>query len=446
MNARVLNPVLLALLLVFPCALFAQEMALEYHGAGWVQFGKVESSYMSPDPGADLKDDYNKNWMQSTGGQLDLTAKMDSNWDAGLALGVVGVHLPRGGMSVASYWYPFWVPYVGEARISYSHPGFSSGKFRLTLGSFSYDYSPDAKNLGLYLMRGYVYPGAVESGFGGIFGGMAHYEQAGFGNDLILKSEDERPSYDLSLADVVSYQILPGLEIGAGVNFYRLVSQTDCSPGGYGLCSIQDTVKADTGIVRDSITGNVKIDSITGSLSGTKLMGRFHMDPKALFGFSSLGSLALGKQDLILYGEAAILGLTNYPLVYDDMLRRIPVMVGFNFPVFGYLDYLSLEVEYYASKNSSDNVGANWGGGWVPLQENDPSGKNDPDLRYYKKRDDWKWSVNASRVLFGHMQLSAQVADDHLRPGGWHDSPWVGKEAFRTPKDWYWTCKLAYFF
>jgi hypothetical protein len=114
-------------------------------------------------------------------------------------------------------------------------------------------------------------------------------------------------------------------------------------------------------------------------------------------------------------------------------------MVGFNIPTFSLLDFLSLEVEYYASKNSSDNSGAAWGGAWVALQ-------NDQDLVHYGKRDDWKWSFNAAKTLFGHVQASAQVADDHLRPGGSHDIPWIGKEALRTPSDWYWTCKVAYFF
>ncbi len=429
------------LLLALPALLFAQaqEMKLEYHGAGWTQFGKVENSYTNT-PDLESEDDYNNNWMQNTGGQISVTAKIDSNWEGGLALGVISVHLARGNFAKAGYWYPFSVPYVGEARITYSHALFNTGKFQLTMGNFGYGYSPDAKNLGLYLMKGYVYPGAIESGFGSVFGGMARYQQAGFSNDVILKSEDERPVYDWSLADVVSYQIHPGLEIGAGVNFYRLLSQNSdlTSPGpvcestygkedGNSLCSIVDY--SDT-------TGGKAPDTVTGSLAGTKLMARLHIDPKALFGFSGLGSLTLGKQDLILYSEAAVLGLNNYRIVYDDILQRIPVMVGFNFPSFGYLDYLSLEVEYYASKNSSDNVAANFGGAWVPSQV---------DHSVYS-RDDWKWSANVAKTLFGHMQFTAQVANDHLRLGGYHDRPNAGKEVLRTPKDWYWTCKLAYFF
>jgi hypothetical protein len=417
-----LLPVLLvAALFAVP---LAQDLKMEYHGAGWTQIGKIEKSYT----GSDLQNNNDNNWMQNAGAQLSATAKVDANWEAGLALGVVGVHLARGRAREANFWYPFWVPYVGEARVTYTRSLFETGKFQLTMGNFGYGYSPDAKNLGLYLMRGYVYPGAIESGFGTIFGAQARYQQGGVTNDLIVKSEDQRPAYDLSVADVVSYRILPGLEVGAGVNFYRLVPQDpdlttpdSVCQSSYGQCSIYDSASSEL---------------VTGSLAGTKLMARFHADPKALFGLANLGSLAFGKQDLILYGEAAIIGVKDYPVVYDDIMQRIPVMVGFNFPVFGHLDYLSLEVEYYASKNSSDNFHANFGGAWVPRQDDDD----------VYGRDDWKWSVNTAKTLSGHMQLSAQVANDHLRVGGWHNAPNAGKEALRTPKDWYWTCKLAYFF
>jgi hypothetical protein len=402
----------------------AQDLRLEVHGAGWTQVGKIEESYI----GADLQGANDDNWLQNSGAQIGVTAKADEHWEAGLALGVVGVHLNRGSAEVAQFWYPFWVPYVGEARITYTDSVFSAGRFQFTAGSFGYGYNRDTKNLGMYLMRGYVYPGALESGFGTVFGALARYDQGGFRNDLIVKSEELRPAYDLSVIDVVSYQVVPGLELGAGVNFYRLIPRDDdltnpgpvCT-GSYGQCSIVDPATGDT---------------VTGSLAGTKVMARFSADPKALFGLTGLGSLAFGKQDLVLYGEAAIIGLKSYDVVYEDILQRIPVMVGLNLPAFGKLDYLSLEVEYYASKNSSDNSYANFGGAWVPRQ-------NDDDVY---GRDDWKWSVNAAKSLFGNLQLSAQVANDHLRTGGWHNAPNSGKEALRTPKDWYWTCKLAYFF
>ncbi len=430
-----------AVLLALPLTPSAQDLKLEYHGAGWMQVGKVENSYV-----IDITNNYNGNLMQNGGGLLSVAATLDKNWSAGFGVGVIEVHLARGSRDQASLWTPFWVPFVSEARVTYSTPVLDSGKFQLNLGSFSYNYNPDVKNLGLFLMRGYVYPGALVSGFGNVFGAQARYEHGGFSNDLILKSEtDDKPLYDFSLADVASYRVVPGLELGAGVNFYRLLPNKDrltnpdavCPGGSYAnasQCFIPDTLKSDTGIVRDA-SGNPVVDSITGSLAGIKVMGRFHIDPKELFGMTGVGSLKWGKADWVLYGEAAILGLKDYPVYYDNILRRIPVMVGFNFPAFGFLDYLSIETEYYASKNSMDNIAASYGS-WLPKLTEDKSNK---------KRDDWKWSVQTAKSLFDHAQIMAQVANDHLRLGGTHDTP-KGIPALSTPEDWYWTCKIAYFF
>jgi hypothetical protein len=403
-------------------------------GAGWTQIGRIEHSFV----GTDQSNNYNHNWMQNTGGQLTVNATFDPRWEGALAIGVVGTHLARGAVSEIDHWQPFWVAYVGEARVSYVNKVTESGTFKMSLGVFPHNYSADAKNLGVYLTRGYVYPGTLESGFGNVFGGLFRYEQGKFSNEILLKSEDQKPVYDWSLMDVVNYKVIPGLELGAGVNFYRLVAQNEklTTPGqicggNYGQCSYIDTAGTGSGGTPDTITG---------SLSGTKLMARFHADPKQMFGLTTLGSLTLGANDLVLYGEGALIGVKDYPLYLDDPFRRMPVMVGFNFPVFNLLDYLSLEVEYYASKNSSNNVGAAFGGAWVP------DFKDDADVADYAGRDDWKWSLNLAKTFFGHTQFSAQVANDHLRPGGSHDIPWVGKEGLRRPSDWYWTCKLAYFF
>jgi hypothetical protein len=409
------------------------EVKLEYHGAGWTQFGRIEKSYTRT---SNETNDYNKNWLQNAGGQLGVVAKLDDEWEGGFSMGVVEVHLPRGNRSGANLWYPFWVAYVGEARVTYSRSLNETAKLQVTAGNFGYGYNPDVKNLGAYLMRGYVYPGTLESGSGNVFGALARYEQGPFRNDILLKSEDQKPVYDGSLIDVATWRVRQGLEVGAGVNFYRLFKQNRdlTSPGEtcylpYGQCAIIDY--SDT-------AGGQPPDTLTGSLSGTKLMARFSLDPKALFGLSGVGGRPFGKSDLTLYGEAALLGTKSYPVYFEDAWRRMPVMMGFNLPMLGYLDFLSVEAEYYASRNSSDQVGAAFGSAWVT--------SNDPDAPYYVDRDDWKWSVNAAKTLFGSLQLSGQVANDHLRLGGTHDIPWVGKEALRTPGDWYWTLKLAYFF
>jgi hypothetical protein len=202
-------------------------------------------------------------------------------------------------------------------RVARSSRGFTEdSRFKLTLGNFGYGYNPDVKNLGQYLLRGYVYPGSVVSGFGNVFGAVARYEAGKFGNDLILKSENEdKPVYDFSLANVLTFRPVDGVELGAGVNFHRLIAGngkfrdpgTKCPLANNEQCFILDTVSVDT------VSTTAEVDTITGDLSGTKLMARFSLDPKRLMGFGGIGGLKFGKSDLVLYGEAAVLGLTDYP-------------------------------------------------------------------------------------------------------------------------------------
>ncbi len=419
----------------------AQPPDVKLSGAAWMQVGRIENSRV-----LEADNDYNKNWMQNGGAQLGLSSRFDERWEGAFGFGVVGVHLARGGYSQANFWYPFWVPYVSEVRLTRSSRGFTEGsRFQLTLGDFGYGYNPDVKNLGQYLLRGYVYPGGIVSGFGNVFGMLARYEAGSFRNDLIVKSENEdRPVYDLSVADVANWSVTDGFEVGAGINFYRLVRSNsafankghDCPIADGEQCFILDSIGVDS----TSFPGTQLpvYDTIGGTLSGTKLMARFRLDPKRLFGMTGVAGRTWGKADWVLYGEAAILGLTDYPRYYDDILRRIPVMAGFNIPTLGLLDYLSVEVEYYASKNFSDVNYTGQSGSWLPRVDG-------PAMAADTRRDDWKWSVNAARVLFGNLQLSGQVASDHLRPGGSNHNP-NGMEALSTPKDWYWNAKLAYFF
>ena len=421
----------------------ADNAKVEFHGAAWTQMGRVENSFVVPN----ANNDYEKNWLGNSGGLVAASTKIDDNWDGSFGLGTVMVHLARGTEGLSKIWYPFWIPFVSEAQLNYRTTGYADkGGLQITLGYFPYNYNPDVHNLGMYLLRGYVYPGTLISGndfqgapvsaFNKVFGAMGRYKIGGLSNDLILNSEtDDKPMFDFSVADVLTWRAHASFELGLGVNFYRLLPQNskatspgkDCRSGDLGTYATQGQENPCFIIRHD--TAGVAVDTVTGSLAGTKLMGRFRLDPKAWFGSPAY----FGANDLVLYGEAAVIGVKDYPVFYDDIMRRIPVMVGFNFPGFNLFN-LAVEVEYYATKNSGDNLGPNHGS-WLPAINSQVS----------NQRDDWKWSVNASRVFFGHMVLLGQVANDHLRMGGFHNEA-TGVEAMRTPEDWYWAGKLAYFF
>jgi len=429
------------------------SLEVKYKGAAWLQFGRVQHSTYSLVNGGE-PNNMNGNWVQAGGVQVASTARFGGGWDGAMGMAVLQSENARGDVSVANNWYPIWSTFMSEARVTFNAELPASQKIQLNLGFFPYDYNPDAKDLGLYLLRGYVYPGTPVSGFeargttpaANIFGGMFSYGIGGWKNDLLLISETEnRPYFDLSIADVASWQPVPALQLGAGVNFYRVLPRNKkndsprqpCTNAATNyvqideidneVCFIQDTLAV------DPATQTATVDTVYGSLSGTKLMGRFRLDPKVLFGWDA----SFGKQDLVLYGEAGVLGLKDYPKYYHDIKRRMPVMMGFNLPAFGWLDKFSLEVEYYASKNFADYGKAESDYSWVPRPVSDVN----------NARDDWKWSLYFSKVLLGHLRLSGQVADDHLRMFGPPDIGFMSyAETLNTPKDWYWMFKSTFFF
>lgn len=432
-------------LAALPAAADEGEPKLDFHGAGWLQGGRVENSFATPGEG----NAYDKNWVGQSGGLLTLHTAIDEHWDGTLGLGAAVVQLARGSRLQANKWYPFWVSWLDEARIGFTHP-MGTGEFKLNLGSFHYGYNPDIKNFGQYLMHGYVYPGTIVTSLTGplgvnqnLSGIMASFKIGPISDDLIANIETEdKPLYDISVADIVTWKLGSLLEVGAGVNFYRVLPANDkatspgkdckeaylgpyASRGQANACFLLDTVS------RDASGNPTRVDTITGSLAGTKVMGRLRVDPKAAFGYES-GVFA--KDDFVIYGELALLGLKDYPQFYQKKSRRMPVMFGINFPGFNYFKW-SFEMEYYGSRISQDNLAAQ-NGSWIPVID---------DARIDNKRDDWKYSFNASTVLAGNLVLLGQIANDDLRLGGNHDDA-TGKQALRTPSDWYWTTKIAYFF
>ena len=161
----------------------------------------------------------------------------------------------------------------------------------------------------------------------------------------------------------------------------------------------------------------------------------FSFDPKPL-----MGSNLFGPKDLIVYGEAAILGTKNYPVYYKDIWQRIPMMLGFNVPTFKVLDVLSVEAEYYGSR-------------LLPAYKSpgSPAYTSVPvpflsGLPYYPSdwdKDNLKWSIYAERTLVRGVTLSAQAASDHSRSWDWFSFGKTNWEMYTTPSHWYWAMKLG---
>jgi hypothetical protein len=168
----------------------------------------------------------------------------------------------------------------------------------------------------------------------------------------------------------------------------------------------------------------------------------------------------------------------------------MPFMVGFNFPTFGLLDFLSLEVERYTAKYKADysklgydrslyfkNIAApqllaTRSPSAIPISLKDLAGDRytiTPEGNFVNDQsgdtilvkgteldpenltaDDWKWSLNIEKTLVGHIQFSGQVANDHFVPrpvrSGLISEGGGLSQIFSTTKDWYYMVRVGYFF
>jgi hypothetical protein len=169
---------------------------------------------------------------------------------------------------------------------------------------------------------------------------------------------------------------------------------------------------------------------------GVKVMGRASLDLKPLLGLED----ALSPADLKLFTEVAVLGIKDQPFYYEDIAKRIPVMVGFNLPTFRILDALSVQAEHYGMDfiNSEEKSFVNN----VPVYQT-PNNKVQHHFSDLKTQDDWKWSVYAKKNLFTGLNLYAQAASDHMRLQDFNGRRSAQPVVNRT-SEWYYLVRLEF--
>ncbi len=355
-------------------------------------------------------------------------------------------------------------PGISQAQATYffgADPAHAA--LKLQMGLFPYKYNPEAKNLGEYLLRSGTYPGVLRTG-GWNFISTAGYMVQGlrlnystwggrFQSDFLLPMErDLPPMHDISPTYVGSLAALPGVELGGGVCWNHGIPvkpsktsphdiQGDLQYANPGNAYFVKTPNEDPA-TKDSIPYIFLRDTTHFyTFQGIKLMARLTLDPKAW-----LGAGPFAAQDLKLYGEAAVLGWKNYPVLYENRSQRIPITVGFNLPTFGFLEALSLEVEHYGSKfpdnfyqvYNNELPIPHWSENWPSKDTVANYAPNSSAIR----GDDWKWSVYARKQIIGGIRLYAQAASDHMRPYEYNVFPFYAPVTNRNGKDWYYVCRL----
>ncbi len=381
---------------------------------------------------------------------------------------------------------PKFGPGITRADMEYRFGDVAAPMFTVQAGYFPYKYNPDAKNLGEYLIRSGAYPGYLNTGGwnlisgGGVMiqGARANVKLMGgmFEADFLLPMQQDLPPVngDFSPTVVATARPARGIELGAGASCFHCVSVkpswtspkikpgTDPTVYGYGNGYvvenpnfIEPTVDS-AGNVQNPVTELVGanpryiIDTTNFyTFKGWKLMGRASLDPKA---YIDLSVLDLGAEDLKVYGEIALLGVKDYPFYYEKKTERMPVMFGINLPtrVLGYQVFsaLAFQMEWYGSPFPNATRTASGDRISMPIpavynsqgQLRDDPNLYDPDNRSVEK-DNWKWSLFASKEFAKGLRLTTQIANDHMRlPNEWGTNSLAPTTTLAS--DWYYLVRL----
>jgi hypothetical protein len=339
-----------------------------------------------------------------------------------------------------------------------------------------------------------VYPGFLFSGFEEI-GGLTKTGMLGSWTPLkgltwdVLASfeTDFKPYMDINLSSFLTYKAGP-FEVGAGVEAQRLAEFNACSTSPKTDADVSDCLGGDVGstyvgpgadyyksryFVVDSTGHGASVDSLdpvtllpnpnynpnfrddttSFSLAGTKVMVRGAVDFKQFL----MPSYSGASRDMVLYFELALLGVKNYDYIYEKRSERMPVLVGLNVPTWGWLDLLSLEVEYYNAPFQNDpykitgayDVFSFSEGNSINYASSPIPGSNDAGWEHLKNtetdfdpsKDNWKWSVLAAKQVNDKITFKVQVASDHWRTP---NNNQVKYEAMANPGQFYAAARVAF--
>jgi hypothetical protein len=382
--------------------------------------------------------------------------------------------------------------YIYAHQVELTRKLIENSKLRWDIGGgyFPYKYNENARNLGEYLFRSTAYPQTLTTEFDfsfarllGLYSRTSYTSGSHtFNADLLVTHNTEWIAIgDVNLSLLASYNFADMFTIGAGVVFGSIFSADE-----------------ETTTPQSSSTRYLPDTTQNYTFRGTKPMARLSFDPKKMF-----NSSLLGEQDLILYGEAAVLGTKNYdialysPIWYNSILERIPVMGGFNWPThplmsytvvpalltfglqekgaidfadfvhpnvlaaagtglasgiglwlvekkFGVktgLDVLSFELEWWGNRYPNSMQGIVDDGLPLPFREGTP----EIDSTTYKK-DNYKWSIYGLKTFAKHYRIAFQVASDHMRTFAWDWNRQDWEEALRGPDKWYFVVRFGVMF
>jgi hypothetical protein len=329
------------------------------------------------------------------------------------------------------------------------------------VGLFFEKYNPDAKNLGEYLFRSGTYPGYLQTGGWYIVNNAGYFLQ-GLRTSLnlldgklrpeflLFMERDWEPTFDLTPAFMLTYKAGSVFEAGAGLAINHLIAAKPSATNPKdrsdrrAAWAVSPTSGKDTLLTTTQINDTLAVPGLNYyTFQGTKVVARASFNPQAL-----IQSELLNPEDLKIYAEMAVLGVKNYPIYYDKIAKRMPIMLGLNLPTFKLLDQMAFEVEYYDSDfpNSLEDVyqrtlpipGSIGGVGTANRQDYiDSLGTQ------RKMRDKVKWSFWATKEVTPGFGLTLQVASDHFRPIDFNLKP-TYEPVTKNWNDWYYMVRMNF--
>ncbi len=502
LHASPLSALVLAAASCLPSAASAQDDHIEIKRPAysvWHEFGNIQR-------GTDRADlTFTDNFLQRSGVWLSLSATRNDRLSLDATIGGIYWNPTFNENTTSESDLRYFAAMAPQASLSYRFGDLRDPALTVEAGIFPYKYNAHARNLGEYMFRSISYPSQVFTGALNWVGvdrpqvtGLRLSAPTGraLSHDVIVNFETTQiPYYDLSLTYMGKARVGRTLTLGGGVQFARVLpinpdatnpdaqfnryfSFNDTTyidnPDYYAQRRMKSVTAADSAKwtraetvaaqISRMVSNGMGMDAALDSLnryygvttaassrhydaSSVKLVATFAFDPKPLLGSPG----ALGAHELVLYGEASVLGWKNYPIIYENRLERTVAMIGFNLPTFRLLDVLALELEWFGSRQPNSNEYSQ-----LRASKNDQTKLLEPtpqpsiygftlpggyDPRDWEK-DDIKWSVFASRTLVKGLSLDAQIASDHAR--GWvFPSGRRYWGFFRSPGDWYWMLKIS---
>jgi hypothetical protein len=335
-------------------------------------------------------------------------------------------------------------PHQIEGDYAFGNPGDFHGEF--CAGLMPYKYNHDAWNLGEYLFRSGTYPGYLITNFDWTTARLTGFRlstrsSGSWHNDFLLTINMELPPFhDGAISWLSDYSFANIITVGGGVSLCSILSAGD---------RFTTPINRDNMIiVSDTVNNTITSDTSYYTFKGIKAMARLSIDTKVLLPKNGIPSF-FGREDCKLYAELAVLGVQNQGACYDKLVERMPIMAGFNFPAFNFLDVISCQMEYYQSPYPNDYGNTftySQPGFAAPISYNDQQNPS-PRLEQYK-HDNWKWSVYVNK-FFGpskHFGIVGQAARDHWRTMSTFEGNRDYGDALIKTRHWYWATKLVMVF